>query len=177
MVPWAHPSLNPNGILIGSAVLAGLTSVTDRQTDRQTDRVTHTHRPTDATRSVTTDRIYVGYVVLRCGLIRPVSDCCLFSDIKISQGSVATMRCGRLFNDGFTTHYCWVCRWKTFKDRTILVKLQVRIWCFPFYEAQWRSTEVEWYYSLFWCRGKDGLVRECHRRIRKVMKFRLWKWN
>jgi len=28
--------LNPNGISIGSAVLAGLTSVTDRQTDRQT---------------------------------------------------------------------------------------------------------------------------------------------
>ena len=30
--------LNPNGISIGSAVSAGLTSVTDRQTDRQTDR-------------------------------------------------------------------------------------------------------------------------------------------
>jgi len=28
--------LNPNGISIGSAVVAGLTSVTDRQTDRQT---------------------------------------------------------------------------------------------------------------------------------------------
>jgi len=27
---------NPNGISIGSAVLAGLTSVTDRQSDRQT---------------------------------------------------------------------------------------------------------------------------------------------
>jgi len=51
---------NPNGISIGAAVFAGLTSVTDRQTDRQTDR------PTDhATRSVTIDRIYV----LRCGLI------------------------------------------------------------------------------------------------------------
>jgi len=30
---WAH---NPNGISIGSAVFAGLTSVTDRQTDQQT---------------------------------------------------------------------------------------------------------------------------------------------
>jgi len=30
--------LNPNGTSIGSAVFAGLTSVTDRQTDRQTDR-------------------------------------------------------------------------------------------------------------------------------------------
>jgi len=30
--------LNPNGISIGAAVFAGLTSVTDRQTDRHTDR-------------------------------------------------------------------------------------------------------------------------------------------
>ena len=37
--------LNPNGISIGSAVLAGLTSVTDRPTDH-------------ATQSVTIDRIY-----------------------------------------------------------------------------------------------------------------------
>jgi len=29
--------LNPNGISIGAAVCAGLTSVTDRQTDRQND--------------------------------------------------------------------------------------------------------------------------------------------
>jgi len=29
---------NPNGISIGSAVSAGLTTVTDRPTDRQTDR-------------------------------------------------------------------------------------------------------------------------------------------
>jgi len=50
MVPWAHPVLNPNGISIGSAVLAGLTSVTDRQ-------------PTDhATRSVTVDRVYVPHL-------------------------------------------------------------------------------------------------------------------
>jgi len=38
--------LNPNGVLIGSAVFAGLTSVTDRPTDHYT-------------RSVTTGRIYV----------------------------------------------------------------------------------------------------------------------
>ena len=51
---------NPNGISIGSAVFAGLTSVTDRPTDRQTDR------PTDhATRSVTIGRIYV----LQCGQV------------------------------------------------------------------------------------------------------------
>jgi len=42
--------LNPNGIWIGSAVIAGLTSVT--QTDRQTDH---------ATRSVITGRIYERY--------------------------------------------------------------------------------------------------------------------
>jgi len=45
-----------NGISVGSAVFAGLTTVTNRQTDRQTDH---------ATSSVTTGRIYV---VLRCGL-------------------------------------------------------------------------------------------------------------
>jgi len=39
---------NPNGILIGSAVFAGLTTVTDRRRDRQTDH---------ATRSVTIGRI------------------------------------------------------------------------------------------------------------------------
>jgi len=47
--------LNPNGISIGSAVFAGLTSVTDRQTDRRTYR--QTDKPTDhATRSVSIDR-------------------------------------------------------------------------------------------------------------------------
>ena len=40
----------PNGISIGSAVFAGITSVTDRPTDRPTDH---------ATRTVTIDRIYV----------------------------------------------------------------------------------------------------------------------
>jgi len=32
--------LNPNGISIGAAVFAGLTSVTDRKTDRPTDHAT-----------------------------------------------------------------------------------------------------------------------------------------
>jgi len=43
---------------------------------------------------------------LPCGLsLVTVLDCCLFSDINISQGSVATyVRCGRLFNDNFTTN-------------------------------------------------------------------------
>jgi len=36
MVPAPTGVLNPNGISIGSAVLAGLTSVTNQQTDRQT---------------------------------------------------------------------------------------------------------------------------------------------
>jgi len=47
--------LNPNGISIGSAVFAGLTSVTDRPTDH-------------ATRLVTIDRIYVR-TYGRCDLI------------------------------------------------------------------------------------------------------------
>ena len=36
MLPGPTRVLNPNGISIGSAVFAGLTSVIDRQTDRQT---------------------------------------------------------------------------------------------------------------------------------------------
>ena len=55
--------LNPNDISIGSAVFAGLTTVTDR---RRAYRPTN--RPTDhATRSVTIGRMYI-YVVRRCGL-------------------------------------------------------------------------------------------------------------
>jgi len=61
--PWLHgPTrvLKPNGISIGSAVFAGLTSVSDRHTDRPTDH---------ATRSITTGRTYVRIVgLLRCGL-------------------------------------------------------------------------------------------------------------
>jgi len=37
MVPWAHPSPQPNGISIGAAVFAGVNSVIDGQTDRQTN--------------------------------------------------------------------------------------------------------------------------------------------
>jgi len=48
--------LNPKGSLIGAAVFAGLTSVTDRQTDRPTDH---------ATRSVRIGRIYVRSTVMR----------------------------------------------------------------------------------------------------------------
>ena len=47
--------LNPNGISIGSAVVAGLTTVADRQTDRQTDRTTW---------SVTIGRIYIYSTVM-----------------------------------------------------------------------------------------------------------------
>jgi len=34
--PLESSTVNPDGISIGAAVFAGLTSVTDRQTDRQT---------------------------------------------------------------------------------------------------------------------------------------------
>jgi len=47
MVPWPSQVLNPDGISIGSAFLQGSLV---RQTERQTDH---------ATRSLTTDRIYV----------------------------------------------------------------------------------------------------------------------
>jgi len=52
--------LNPNGISVGSAIIAGLTTVTDRQTDRQTDRTTD-----HATRSATIGRIYVRSTAIR----------------------------------------------------------------------------------------------------------------
>jgi len=60
--PGPTQVLNPNGIWIGAAVFAGLTSVTDRQTDH-------------AARSVTIGRIYVrstatrpnnNYVLVKC---------------------------------------------------------------------------------------------------------------
>ena len=49
---WPTRAHNPNGILIGSAVFAGLITVTDRQTDH-------------ATRSVTIGRIYVRSAAMR----------------------------------------------------------------------------------------------------------------
>jgi len=48
--------LNPNGISIGAAVFAGLTSVADRPTDRPTDH---------ATQSITIGRIYISSTVMR----------------------------------------------------------------------------------------------------------------
>jgi len=60
---------NPNGISIGSALLAGLTSHDcDRPTDRQTDK--QINRPTDhATRSVIIGRICVRSTMLRPNLL------------------------------------------------------------------------------------------------------------
>jgi len=54
--PGPTQVLNPNGSSIGTAVFAGLTSVTDRQTDRPTDH---------ATRSVRIGRIYVRNTAMR----------------------------------------------------------------------------------------------------------------
>jgi len=52
MIPWAHLTHNPNSISIGSAVFAGLTTVTDRPTDH-------------ATPSVTIGRVYVRSTAMR----------------------------------------------------------------------------------------------------------------
>ena len=41
MVPWAQPSLNPDGISIGSAVFAGLTSLTDQGNQQTTSLQIH----------------------------------------------------------------------------------------------------------------------------------------
>jgi len=51
-IPGPTRIFNPNGISIGAAMFAGLTSVTDRQTDH-------------ATRSVAIDRIYVRSAAMR----------------------------------------------------------------------------------------------------------------
>jgi len=60
--PGPTQVLNPNGISIGSAIFAGLTTVTDRRTDS---------RPTDhATRLVTIGRIYVSSTAMRPNNIR-----------------------------------------------------------------------------------------------------------
>jgi len=56
MVSWAHRSPQPNGMSIGAAIFAGLTSVTDRQFDRPRYSVGN-NRPHART-----------YVVLRCSL-------------------------------------------------------------------------------------------------------------
>jgi len=72
--PGPTQVVNPNGISIGAAVFAGLTSVTDRQTDRQTDSPRY---------SVGNNRLHM-YVVLRCDLIITVLLCNLSScDRKI----------------------------------------------------------------------------------------------
>jgi len=63
--PGPTQVLNPNGISIGSAVFAGLTSVTDRQTDRPTDKQTD-----HAARSLTTGRIYVRSTAMRPNRLR-----------------------------------------------------------------------------------------------------------
>ena len=60
--------LNPNGMSIGQAVFAGLTSLTDRPTDRQADRPTD--RPTDRPRySVGNNRSHLRIRTTAMGLI------------------------------------------------------------------------------------------------------------
>ena len=47
-----------------------------------------------------------------------ISDCCQFSNIHISQGSVATyLRCGGIFKYELLQIYQWVCQWKNFENR------------------------------------------------------------
>jgi len=65
--------LNPKCILIGSADIAGLTSVTDRQTGRRTDH---------AIQSVTMSRIHTFYVVLQNGAYIKIS--CLNQNLLLS---------------------------------------------------------------------------------------------
>jgi len=72
--------LNPNGILIGSVVLAGLTSVTDRPTDH-------------ATRSVTIDRIYVRSTVMRSNNVIPTA---YVISIMVKANDIYIMYCLKL---------------------------------------------------------------------------------
>ena len=52
---WTHTSQPTNGILIGWAIFAGLTNLTNRHTDTETDR--HTYRQTD--RPMIVNRFFV----------------------------------------------------------------------------------------------------------------------
>ena len=83
-IPSQHDSIeahNPNGISIGSAVFAGLTSVTDRSTDH-------------ATRSVRIGRIYV-----RSTAMRPNKRSATYGDVKGSKGRRRTFHVLPFFND------------------------------------------------------------------------------
>jgi len=72
--------VNPNGISIGAAIFAGLTSVTDRPTDH-------------ATRSITTGRIYVRSTAMRPNNLKYVWIILLKKRLLwISQGKVVTVK-------------------------------------------------------------------------------------
>ena len=73
-LPWAHPVQISNGSTIGSAVFAGLTTVTDRPADRPTDR---------ATQFVTTSRIYV-----RSTATRPIRHFTMSPNVFLSKNKM-----------------------------------------------------------------------------------------
>jgi len=58
----------------------------------------------------------------------------MFSDINISQGSVATpLRCGGICNDPFIANFLLSVKVKEFrKVVSILAKLWIRVWCLVF---------------------------------------------
>jgi len=90
--------------------------------------------------------------VLSCDLsliTMHISDCCQFSDIHISQGSVTTyLRCGGIFKYSFITNllqsltanllqiYQWVCQWKNFENRLTFGKVMGKSLVSCFFETQ-----------------------------------------
>jgi len=103
--PDVHTS---NGILIGTAISAGLRIMTDRLTDQLT------HRQTDhATPSITAGHIYA---VLRCSLMIIIKNSCLLTNVTNLDGQLgefglqnrlllATSCCSRLLGFNFSLSY------------------------------------------------------------------------
>ena len=72
-----------------------------------------------------------------------ISDCCQFSDIQISQGSVATyLRFGGIFKYEFVANYQWVCQWKNFENRLTFVEVMGKSLVSCFFETYARCNRI-----------------------------------
>ena len=86
-----------------------------------------------------------------------ISDCCQFSDIHISQGSVATyLRCGGIFKYDLLQIYQWVCQWKNFENRLTFGEVMGKslVSCFLRHSVE-EEREISFYFSdsPFWFSG------------------------
>jgi len=92
--PGPTQILNPNGILIGSAIFAGLTSLTDRPTEGQTDH---------ATRSLTIGRIYVRSTAMRPKSVQ-LTELTNDTTNAVARNSDGVRHNRRLIHDHFPDH-------------------------------------------------------------------------